>query len=307
MSQIQLNLIAQSAAMMGVPLWVLVHLIQPHHLCLNPQKGNFTAQLASPTSSVQPNTVQAPDQKPSAISQPFRSEDDFRQSIWFNSPPGDEEGSRQKQLKASSKAVNSKFLSLVTCQIKSFKSITKLSLVVKNGSIRGKLKGAEVDMEGVVMDQNKEIQLISQRLMEANKSSSEEEMMSPRCLYRQPQAIRKNRSWNSWIKEEHLVRIENQASINQNFYQPGQKGDTKEWLKEQYMFQESLDKEELKEMEDYCPKRRLQRKKKKRFLKNSAEQSTVEVEEKGWKTMLMRGKSIGRPIKGNLKNRMAKV
>ncbi|KAI8461810.1 hypothetical protein BY996DRAFT_8683047 [Phakopsora pachyrhizi] len=191
--------------------------------------------------------------------------------------------------------------------IKSFKSITKLSLVVKNGSIRGKLKGAEVDMEGAVMDQNKEIQFISQKLMQAIESSSEEEMMSPRHLYRQLQAIRENRNWNSWIKEENLVRIENQASINQNFHQPGPKGNTKEWLKEQYTFQESLDKEELKEMEDYCAKRRLQRKKKKRSLKNLAEQSTVEVEEKGQKTMLMSRKSIGRPVKGNLKNRMGKV
>ncbi|KAI8457530.1 hypothetical protein BY996DRAFT_6411579 [Phakopsora pachyrhizi] len=143
--------------------------------------------------------------------------------------------------------------------------------------------------------------------MQAIESSSEEEMTSPRRLYRQPQAIRENRNWNSQIKEEHLVRIENQASINQNFHQPGQKGDTKEWLKEQYTFQESLDKEELKEMEDYCAKRRLWRKKKKRSLKNLAEQSTVDVEEKGQKTMLMRGKSIGSPVKGNLKNRMGKV
>ncbi|KAI8457335.1 hypothetical protein BY996DRAFT_6411746 [Phakopsora pachyrhizi] len=224
-----------------------------------------------------------------ATSQPFRSEDDFRQLIWFNSPPGEEEGLRQKQLKERSKAVNSKSLSLVTHQIKSFKSITKLSLVEKNGSIRGKLKGAEVDMEGIVMDKNEEIQLISQRLMQAIESSSEEEMMSPRLLYKQPQVIRENRNWNSRIKKEHLVRIENQASINQNFHQLGQKGDTKEWLKEQYMFQESLDKVELIEMEDCCAKRRLQRKnKKKRSLKNLAEQLTVEVEEKGQKTMLMR-------------------
>ncbi|KAI8459409.1 hypothetical protein BY996DRAFT_6410165 [Phakopsora pachyrhizi] len=42
------------------------------------------------------------------------------------------------------------------------------------------------------------------------------------------------------------------------------------------------------------------------ILENLAEKSTVEVEEKGWKTMLMRGKSIERPVKGNLKNRMGK-
>ncbi|KAI8455449.1 hypothetical protein BY996DRAFT_6525895 [Phakopsora pachyrhizi] len=108
----------------------------------------------------------------------------------------EEEGLRKKQLKARSKAVNSKSSSLVTCQIKSFKSITKLSLVVKNGSIKGKLNGAEVDMEGLAI-----------------KSSSEEEMMGPRPLYRQLQAIREIRNWNSWIKEEHLVRIGNQARM----------------------------------------------------------------------------------------------
>ncbi|KAI8457250.1 hypothetical protein BY996DRAFT_6450168 [Phakopsora pachyrhizi] len=150
-----------------------------------------------------------------AISQPFRSEDDFKQSIRFDSPPGEEEGSRQKQLKASSKAVNSKSSSLVNCQIKSFISITKLSSVVKNGSIRGKLKGAEVDIEGVAIE-----------------SSSEEEMMSPRHLYRQPQAIRENRNWNSQIKEEHLARrviqkemVERTVHIPRIFRQRGAEGD----------------------------------------------------------------------------------
>ncbi|KAI8449428.1 hypothetical protein BY996DRAFT_6518406 [Phakopsora pachyrhizi] len=247
-----------------------------------------------------------------SISQPLGPEESFEQSIWFGSPPDEEEGLKQKQLKAGSKASSAKSSSLVNRPIKGFKSMTKLSSVVKNGSIRGKLKGTEVgmegvDMEGVVIDQNEEIRLISQRLMQAIESSSEEEMMSPRRLYGQRQAIRENGNWNSRIEEEHLVRIENQVSINENSHRPGQKGDTKEWLKEQYSFEESFDEEELKEIEDYRAKRRLQRKKKKISLKNSAEPSTAEVEEKGRKMMLMRGKSIGRTIEGSLKNRMDEV
>ncbi|KAI8448981.1 hypothetical protein BY996DRAFT_6518226 [Phakopsora pachyrhizi] len=65
---------------------------------------------------------------------------------------------------------------------------------------------AEVDMEGLVMDQNNKIQLISQRSMQAIESSSEEEMMSPRRDQREQKL-------NSWIKEEHLLRIENQARM----------------------------------------------------------------------------------------------
>ncbi|KAI8460717.1 hypothetical protein BY996DRAFT_6521895 [Phakopsora pachyrhizi] len=43
------------------------------------------------------------------------------------------------------------------------------------------------------------------------------------------------------------------------------------------------------------------------LCKEKASQSFVEVEEKSQKMMLMRGKSIGRPVKGNLKSRMGKV
>ncbi|KAI8460716.1 hypothetical protein BY996DRAFT_6409189 [Phakopsora pachyrhizi] len=37
------------------------------------KKGDFTAQIASPTSSMQPNAVQAPDQKPSESNQKAES------------------------------------------------------------------------------------------------------------------------------------------------------------------------------------------------------------------------------------------